>query len=99
MTRVTSLILMTHVDNHRLGALGLDLEGRDERIFGVDPDAIGVSFQPEPDGEMHRHLLGTIARPQAAPSAPAVSANFVFPAPNVPKIGGPPQAPPDPPRK
>src|SRR5262249_44899866 len=55
---VAPLVLMTHVGDQRLGALGLDLEGGDQRILRIDRDAIGVSLQPEPDGKMHRLLLG-----------------------------------------
>src|SRR5216117_3578111 len=91
MPRVASLVLMPHVGDHRLRALGLDPQRRDQRVFGIDRDAIGVSSQPEPDGEMHRHLLDPIPWPKAASSSRSAQ-NPPLAAPNVPKIGGPPQA-------
>ena len=62
MTRVASLVLMTHVDDQRFRTLGLDLEGRDQRVFGVDLDAVGVSFEPKSDGEMHAAVYGATAK-------------------------------------
>src|SRR5712692_5286142 len=76
MPGVAALILMPHVGDQRFGALGLDLEGGDERVFGIDQDAVGVSFQPEPDGEMHRQLLdplrGTEGGRSTRPSPPKI---------------------------
>ena len=85
MTRVASLVLMTHVDDQRFRTLGLDLEGRDQRVFGVDLDAVGVSFEPKSDGEMHRRLLDEI--PGSAPSfLPKIRHS---PRPTFPKSAGP----------
>ncbi len=45
MPHVTSAIFPTNVGNYCIRMLSLDLEGRDERVFGIHENAVRFSFQ------------------------------------------------------
>ena len=45
MPRITSAILPTNVGDYCIGMLNLDLEGRDERVFGIHENAVHFSLQ------------------------------------------------------
>ena len=54
MARVAPAVLRTNVHDARVRVLGLDLEGGNERVFGLHHGVVGFSFQLQPDGETHR---------------------------------------------
>ncbi len=45
MPRITSAILPTNVGDYCIRMLSLDLEGRDERVFGIHENAVRFSLQ------------------------------------------------------
>jgi hypothetical protein len=54
VTSVAAPILLANVGDQRFRAFSLDPKRGDERIFGVHGDAVRLSFQFKPDGELHR---------------------------------------------
>jgi len=44
MPRITSAILPTNVGDYCIRMLNLDLEGSDERVFGIDENAVHFSL-------------------------------------------------------
>jgi hypothetical protein len=59
VTCVAAPILLADVGNHRFRAFSLDPKRGDERIFGVHGDAVRLSFQFKPDGELHWRAFST----------------------------------------
>jgi len=45
MPRITAAILPTNVGDYCIRMLGLDLEGRDKRVFGIDENAVHFALQ------------------------------------------------------
>ena len=57
MARVAAAILPAHIGDGCVGALGLDPERRDQRIFRDDSDAVSLALGHEAYGVMTRHVL------------------------------------------
>jgi hypothetical protein len=53
VTCVAAPILLANVGDHRFRAFSVDPKRGDERIFGVHGDAVRLSIQFKPDGELH----------------------------------------------
>ena len=56
VTSVPASILPSHVHDQRFRALRLNLEGGDERVFGVDHHMFGFALQLQSDSELQRAL-------------------------------------------
>lgn len=64
MTSVAASILSTHVHDPRFRALRLDLEGGDERVFGVDHHMLGSALQLQSDCKLQGTLLARAILPR-----------------------------------
>lgn len=85
MASVAAAVLSAHIGDGGVGALGLHFQRGDQRIFGVDRDAVGFAFGHQADGVMGRHLLNL--PPRSIVIAPALvmpvassTRRFVMPA-------------------
>jgi hypothetical protein len=57
MPRITSAIFPTNVGDYCIRMLSFDLEGRNERVFGIHENVIRFALQIQTDGVMRQHWL------------------------------------------
>jgi hypothetical protein len=56
VARVTAPIRSPHIHDHSSGLVSLGPQRRDERVFGVNDNSVGLPFHSQSDSELPRHF-------------------------------------------